>query len=256
MKIALVQSHIIWEDKERNLAKLEEILKDHPGADLYLLPEMSFTGFSMNTGITADRGTETADRVRELAIRHQTAIGFGWTRSAGEKCRNVYTIIGGDGGIAAEYVKIHPFSYSGEDDFFCGGDRIITANIGGIPFSVFICYDLRFPEVFRAVCEYVHAVIIPANWPEKRSVHWKTLLRARAIENQVYIFAVNCVGESGGTEYSGDSCVITPDGTIAEMLSGEEGMIMYEFCDDTERYREAFPVMKDRNRRFSIQELR
>ena len=246
MKIALIQSHIEWEDKARNLTKLEDVLTSHPGAELYLLPEMSFTGFSMNTALTADHGTETTDRVRELAVRHHTAIGFGWTRAAGEKCQNVYTIIGPDGKVITEYVKIHPFSYSGEDRYFTGGDRVITADIAGIPFSVFICYDLRFPEIFREICEDVHAVIIPANWPAKRAEHWKTLLRARAIENQVYIFAVNCAGETGGIPYSGDSCVIRPDGTIAASLSGAEGVVTYEFTDDTQAFRSVFPVLQDR----------
>ena len=79
-----------------------------------------------------------------------------------------------------------------------GGEKVVTYDVGGVPFSSFICYDLRLPEVFRAIADFVHAVIVPANWPAKRAEQWKTLLRARAIENQVYVFAVNCVGDMGG----------------------------------------------------------
>ena len=246
MKIALVQSHIFWEDKERNLAALESVLETERGADLYLLPEMSFTGFSMHTDRTAEQNRETAERVARLAVQHQTAIGFGWVRQAGEKCENVYSIINSRGDLVSEYVKIHPFSYSGEDKYFSGGSRTVIFEIDGIPFTVFICYDLRFPELFRAVCPDVHAVILPANWPAKRAEHWKTLLRARAIENQVYIFAVNCAGEMGGLTYSGDSCVIKPDGEVACMLSGRDGILCWDLTDDTDRYRKAFPVLQDR----------
>ena len=112
--------------------------------------------------------------------------------------------------------------------------------------AVFICYDLRFPELFRAVSDKVSAVIIPANWPAKRSKHWKTLLQARAIENQVYILAVNCQGDMNGQYYSGDSCIINPNGDILDSLSDCEGVIHFDLPDDVEQYRNSFPVLKDR----------
>ena len=92
------------------------------------------------------------------------------------------------------------------------------------------------------------AIIIPANWPAKRAEHWKALLKARAIENQVYIFAANCQGNIGGIYYSGDSCVINPDGQVLEMLSDQEGVIVYDLVDDVFLYRKAFPVLKDRRK--------
>ncbi|MBR6090809.1 MAG: hypothetical protein IKP86_12810 [Anaerolineaceae bacterium] len=245
MNIALVQSHILWEAKQRNIEKLEGLISANKDADLFLLPEMSFTGFSMNTSRTAEKHMETVTAMKRLACGHKVSLGFGWVRAAGEKCENVYTIIGKDGSTVSEYVKIHPFSRSGEDRYFRGGNRIDVYTIENIPFSTFICYDLRFPELFRQICREIHAVIIPANWPEKRSEHWKTLLRARAIENQIYIFAVNCAGEMNGIYYSGNSCVIAPDGELAMSLSGKEGVLKYNFIDDTERYRKAFPVLDD-----------
>ena len=245
MKIALVQTHIVWEDKITNISKLEKVISDNPDVDLFLLPEMSFTGFSMNTGKTADHREETKGRIKKIAIEHNVLVGFGWVRPAGKKCENVYTIIGKQGATITEYVKIHPFSWSGEDKYFKGGTEINIYEIQDIPFSTFICYDLRFPEIFRSVCNLVHAVIIPANWPSKRAEHWKTLLRARAIENQIYIFAINCVGNINGINYSGDSCVINPNGDMIEMLSNQEGVLKYDFIDDVPQFRKAFPVLQD-----------
>ncbi len=245
MKIALVQSHIEWEDKERNISRIDEIITDHSDSDFFLFPEMSFTGFSMNTVKTGEKKRETAAKICELAARHHVCIGFGWVRQTDEKCENVYSVTDRDGGIISEYVKIHPFSYSGEDRYFTGGNDVSVYKVEGIPFSSFICYDLRFPEIFRQVCKKTHAIIIPANWPAKRAEHWKTLLRARAIENQVYVFAVNCVGEMNGLYYSGDSCVIDPNGDIIMSLSDKEGVLEYDFTDDAEKYRKRFPVLDD-----------
>ena len=245
MKIALIQRQIIWEDKEKNISGIEKSISDNPDADLYLLPEMSFTGFSMNTSKTAEFGRETAARIGRIAVENDVSIGFGWVRYKGSKCENVYSIIDNNGNLISEYSKIHPFSYSGEDKYFSAGNRIEVFYIDEIPFSTFICYDLRFPELFRMICKDVHAVIIPANRPAKRSEHWKTLLRARAIENQVYIFAVNCVGIMNEVYYSGDSCIINPNGDVLMSLSDQEGVLKYDFIDDTDQYRKAFPVLND-----------
>ncbi len=245
MNIALVQSRIFWEDRERNLAKAEEYISCNPGTELFLFPEMSFTGFSMNTSKTAERDRETVNAVRKIAVQYGVSAGFGWVRQNGEKCENVYTILDHKGQIISEYVKIHPFSFAGEDKLFSGGTNLSVYRIGNIPFTTFICYDLRFPELFRQVCKEVHAIIIPANWPAKRAEHWKTLLRARAIENQVYIFAVNCAGEMNSVYYSGDSCIIDPNGDILMSLSGKEGILKFDFMDNTDRYRNVFPVLDD-----------
>ncbi len=248
MKIALIQTQIAWEDKEKNIRSAQNAIlnaADH-GARLALFPEMSFTGFSMNTDKTAEKKRETAERMLELAKRYGIAIGFGWVRDAGKKCENCYSIVDKDGSVLSEYVKIHPFSYSGEDQKFVGGKNIVTFELDGVSFSTFICYDLRFPEAFRMAAKDVSAFLVPANWPAKRAEHWKTLLRARAVENQAYVFSINCYGTSGGQYYSGDSCVINPNGDVLECLSDQEGMIFFDFCDDVREYRKSFPTLRDR----------
>ena len=270
IRISLVQPEIFFEQKDRNLKQAEAVIKEEvkAGTDLVLLPEMSFTGYSMDTrkvgevpvtqgagssvtpGAEASVGSEqtsTLNRVRDLARRYGLAIGFGWVAlPPGDLAENRYTIVDREGRVVNEFTKLHPFSYAGEDRYFRGGAGPVRYEMSGIPFTTMICYDLRFPEEFREVAGDVHAAVIPANWPASRSEHWKTLLRARAIENQIYIFAVNCVGIMDGQEYSGDSCVICPDGRVADMLSGKAGVLRYRFTDDTEAYREAFPVLKDR----------
>lgn len=250
MRIVLAQTNIVWEEKKRNIEKAKKIISAHNGTDVILFPEMSFTGFSMNTALTGESNCETVDIMCKIAQENQVSIGFGWVEKNLTGCRNIYTIIDNTGNIISSYAKIHPFSYSDEDKYFVGGENIERFELNGIPFTSFICYDLRFPELFRSVAETVHAVILPANWPAKRSEHWKTLLRARAIENQVYIFAINCVNNVGGQYYSGDSCVINPNGDVIEMLSDQEGVITYDFLDNVEEYREQFPVLRDKKQKF------
>lgn len=248
MKIALYQMHIIWEDKQANYLQLEAKLKEMKAKEieLFLLPEMSFTGFSMNTDVTKESHMETVGKMAEYAKQYHVAIGFGWVKDCGEKAENHYTIVNENGEILSDYAKIHPFSFSGEDKKFQGGDRIEHFKLKGIPFSSFICYDLRFPEIFQIASKETHVILVPANWPEKRREHWKCLLRARAIENQVYIIAVNCVGEIGGVEYSGDSCVINPNGEVLVQSSDKEGILMYQLKNDVNDFRDTFMIKNDR----------
>ena len=248
MRIALAQTSILWEGKDENIQFAISIIDDciHKKVDVVYFPEMSFTGFSMNTEVTGETDNYTINRMSEIANKSGVAIGFGWVEKIGGKCKNQYSVIDKNGVLLSTYAKIHPFSCLGEDKFFDGGNEITTFQIEDVPFSNFICYDLRFPELFRSVADKVHAIIIPACWPAKRSEHWKVLLKARAIENQVYIFAVNCQGDIGGIHYSGNSCIINPDGKILEMLSDKDGLVIYDFLDDVENYRSSFPVLKDR----------
>ena len=184
--------------------------------------------------------------MQQYAVQYHISIGFGWVKDCGEKSENHYTIVNKAGKIISDYAKIHPFSYSGEDIKFQGGNKIAVFELDNIKFSTFICYDLRFPEIFQAASKTANIIIVPANWPASRSEHWKCLLRARAIENQVYILAINCVGEVGGLHYSGDSCVINPNGEILMELSGQEGVLEYELLDDVGDFRNSFQVKNDR----------
>ena len=214
--------------------------------DLFLLPEMSFTGFSMNTKLTGEDGQETVHKMISFAKQYHMAIGFGWVKNRIEKAENHYTVVHKDGTIISDYVKIHPFSFAGEDQKFSGGDKIVLFKLDGIVFSTFICYDLRFPEIFQIASKKADVIIVSANWPERRRDQWRILLQARAIENQVYIIAVNCVGDTGNVIYSGDSCVINPDGQRIVDSFRQEIILEYELKNDVKDFRKCFQMKNDR----------
>lgn len=248
MLIAICQYNIKWEAKTENLERASSFIKAAASkhADIILFPEMSLTGFSMNILNTGETVDNTVKQIRRLAKANGICIGIGWVRLSGSKGENHYTIIGNTGEVISDYVKIHPFSYAKEDDYFASGDMLTHFDICGMPCSNFICYDLRFPEIFQAVSDRAKLIIVPANWPKRRAEHWKCLLRARAIENQVYIVGINCVGKVGDLDYSGDSCVINPQGDILCTLSEEEGLLYQEIKDNVQRYRDSFRVKDDR----------
>ena len=257
MRIALVELNIEWENKKANFDKLENIISSisEEKADLLLLPEMSFTGFSMNVAKTKDSDMETVDHIKDLSCKTEMAIGAGWVKEGDKLCENHYSIIYGNEQLL-DYVKIHPFSYSKEDNFFMGGNKISYCKYKDFDIGVQICYDLRFPEPFQALSKSTSLIIVPANWPQKRREHWNTLLKARAIENQVYIAGINCAGEIGGLMYSGDSQLINPNGDICNAKVIEVGssdkVLIYDIKNDVPSYRDSFPTKDDRKEQLYI----
>lgn len=246
MKIGIYQPHIIWENKKANIEAFQRVLESNQDTfDLILLPEMSFTGFSMNTVVTGEDNNDTITAVSELSRRFRSTIGFGWVKHKSD-CENHYTVVDCEGRVLSDYIKIHPFSYSGENDHFTSGTELSFFELSDICFATLICYDLRFPELFRIASRKADAIIVPANWPEKRNAHWETLIRARAIENQVYMIGINCVGNIGNVEYCGCSCVIAPDGTELMKVKGAEALARIELNNDVQKYREEFPTYRDR----------
>lgn len=254
MRVALGQLQLYWEDKQANLKKVEAYLQllEEKKTELFLLPEMSLTGFSMNTEDTKESEKETVGKIQKLAEKYHTAIGAGWVKDAGALCENHYSIVTPEGEIL-DYAKLHPFRFAGESEYFQGGSALPVCEYGDFRMGVQICYDLRFPEPFQILSGRTELIVVPANWPAARSGHWKCLLKARAIENMVYIAGVNCAGESGGLAYSGDSGIYAPDGaklkceTISLSEScPEEQVQIFDLENDVYRYRECFPVKEDR----------
>lgn len=250
MIVALAQTQILWEDKERNLEKAASFMSNakQQGADIIFFPEMSLTGFSMNTELTAEESLP--ETIKRLCRENQIAVGIGWTKRGEKKAENHYAVVNKDGNICLDYAKIHPFSYAGEADAFHGGDEILSCQLGGYSFSVFICYDLRFPELFQIASQKSDIIVVPANWPAKREEHWKTLLKARAIENQSYVLGINCVGMIGGIMYNGYTSAYSPEGECLAALSGEEGVVTVELQHDELEIRNSFPVKQDRKWKF------
>ncbi|MBE5899969.1 MAG: carbon-nitrogen family hydrolase [Lachnospiraceae bacterium] len=252
MIIALLETNIYWEDKEKNIKKvkddIERIMYSYD-VDLICLPEMSFTGFSMSVEKTMDVNNETIERMKEFACNYNTGIAFGWVESKGSIFLNHYSLVD-KSRVLLDYVKIHPFSYGGEADVFAGGDELGAVRMSGFTVAFQICYDLRFPELFQILSKQADLIIVPANWPSKREDHWDVLLHARAIESQVYIAGVNCKGCINEMEYPGNSCLIAPDGKDVESIdvatiNGDIARIYY-LSNDVKKYRESFPVKKDR----------
>ena len=161
MKIALGQMHIRWEDKAANLARVEswaELLKEK-NIDLFVLPEMSLTGFSMHTELTKETDKITVAEAEKLARNYQMAVGIGWVKDEGKFCENRYSIVTPEGEIL-EYTKLHPFSYSGEDRYFQGGTVLPVCEYRGYHLGVQICYDLRFPEAFQALSRQADLILV------------------------------------------------------------------------------------------------
>lgn len=250
MKTAIVQSNIIFENKKYNIERAYEFIAraSDEGVDIILFPEMSFTGFSMNVFLTGETDGYTVGLMCNAAKKYNIAIGFGYVRLFDGKGENRYCITDSSGKVLSDYTKIHSFAIGGERADFCSGNSLPdTASVCGVNISPFICYDLRFPEIFRAVTDRTDIITVAANWPAARREHWKTLLRARAIENQAYIIGINCVGTQDGIRYSGDSAVIDPLGnTLAESRPYSEELIFCDIPDNVSQLRNDFPALESR----------
>jgi predicted amidohydrolase len=251
MKIALFQSNIVWEDPQANFDRAEPQIKAAAaaGAQLILLPEMFGCGFSMNTQAIAEAPDgPTASFLRRCAKTYGLWVGATFPRLAedAERPTNRFLLAGPDGS-EVNYDKIHPFSFAKEDQFYTAGTEFVHASIAGVRCTLFVCYDLRFADEFWNTADETDAYLIVANWPDKRREHWRTLLRARAIENQAYVAAVNRVGEGSGLNYSGDSVVLDPWGAPLCEANKDEVLLLADI--DAERVADArakFPIRADR----------
>jgi predicted amidohydrolase len=252
MRIALISLSQAWEDKPQNFATCRSFLdraKDER-AELAVFPEMTLTGFSMNTSLTAeDRNNSwTVNGFQQLAREYRLAVIFGVAFRDGAKAMNNAVVVDSNGDVCATYSKIHPFSFSGEEVYFNAGDSLAQCDIGGVKYGLTICYDLRFPELYAALGKSCEVIVNIANWPVKRVSHWAALLKARAIENQVYIVGVNRIGSDGvGLVYAKSSQIVSPNGDLLESLLAEEQFDLLELNPaDGAEFRRAFSTTQDR----------
>ena len=211
LSVAALQFNIKLGDIESNLNQATTGLKlvSAAGARLAVLPEMWSAGYDYRR--LNDHAGETP-RILELLCqlsRDQDMVIVGsLPEKVGDKIFNTATVIDG-GKIKGSYRKLHMFSTMGEDRFLSPGDStlVVPTSIGRI--GVAICYDLRFPELFRKMAlEGAEVICVPAEWPIPRQEHWRTLLRARAIENQLFVVAANCCGIQGKLEFCGMSLIL------------------------------------------------
>lgn len=256
MKVFCCQFDIAWEDKPANFERVRKMLAAArpPARSLVLLPEMFATGFSMDVPRIAEAdGGPTDSFLVGMADELQIDILAGVVRR-GEDARGSNEAVGFDttGRAFVRYQKLHPFTFGGEAAAFRRGERVQTISWQGVKVSPFICYDLRFPEVFRvATRQGAELLAVIANWPASRESHWVTLLRARAIENQAYVAAVNRCGSDPNVEYSGRSLIVDPRGEILADGGNREGVISAEIdIDGLRSYRRQFPVLGDMRSEF------
>ena len=250
LKMAAIQMEIEWENKSLNFKKLDSIFANLPERDLILLPETFATGFTMKGKSYAEpRGGETETFLQSWARKTGALVGGGWMEQNGSgNPYNTFSLYTPDGTVF-RYRKIHPFSYAGEDRHFSSGDRIISLDWKGFQITPFICYDLRFPEIFRKTVGKTDLYLVIANWPSPRIHHWMTLLKARAIENQAYVLGVNRVGVAGKIQklyHNGYSGLFHPFGGDTILQSEREDVLLVTISGkELKKVREEFPYLKD-----------
>jgi omega-amidase len=256
MKVYCVQLDQAWEDKTANYAKAEQLLRQEnpePGS-LVVLPEMFPTGYSIHIDTTtAEEPEKTEVFLAGLARKHSCWVMSGNAeKRESPKGANVSITFNPDGKKVCGFTKLHPVPVYNENKYYDRGMEIVTFPCNGFSISPFICYDLRFPEIFRiASLQGADLLVVIANWPAGRINHWLTLLQARAIENQAYVVGVNRCGKDPNLEYPGRSAIFDPQGTCLVDAGGEETIVQAELNPETVmEWRKSFPALDDARREF------
>ena len=250
--VTVIQTNLHWEDKKANLQMLEEKIgniKDR--TEVVVLPEMFSTGFSMKPEQLAETMEgETVQWMKRVAAERKIILTGSVIIKENDNYFNrlIWMLPNGQSGI---YDKRHRFAFAGEDKHYTAGNKRLIASVKGWKINLQVCYDLRFPVWARQQSqsegpEY-DVLIYVANWPERRSLAWKTLLQARAIENQCYVIGVNRVGNDGNKIYhSGDSMIIDPMGEVMYHKKDDEDVFTISLDKEhLKTIREKLPFLKD-----------
>jgi omega-amidase len=255
LHIALIQMDIAIGEPDKNYTQLEKLLNEAVSSetrpDVILFPEMWNTGYAL-TEIheLADKdGARTKAFLSDFAQKNNVnLIGGSIADKRGNQVLNTIYAFDRQGQEIAEYSKIHLFRLMDEEKFLHSGDQLGRFELEGVPAGAMICYDIRFPELARKLAlDGARILFVPAEWPHPRLHHWRTLLMARAIENQMYVVSCNRVGTSGTTNFFGHSMVIDPWGEV--LVEGDEReAVLHASIDLNEvvRVRGKIPVFEDR----------
>ena len=219
LRVGVTELNIGFENREEAKKCCLEVMEEASanGVELLVFPEMTLTGFTMRPWLyaeswDADNIPDSVSFFMENSRKYKMQMAFGYIRAVmadsdkmdDETKEPVYenrlVLVDGEK-VVLDYAKIHPFSYSGEDKVYRAGEKLVQAQLKDIRIGGYICYDLRFPEIFSAMRDQYEVIMVIANWPETRAEQWETLLKARAIENQAYVIAVNRVGDGDGLHY-------------------------------------------------------
>jgi omega-amidase len=254
MRVAILQLDLVWEDKAANLAQIDaELAALQQPIDWVVLPEMFTTGFSMNAAALAEptdlQKSPTLKAMHKWAQRYRAVVFGSMIAMENGQYYNRMMVVSPNGDQLF-YDKINLFGLGNETAHYTAGKQRIFLQHAEWIATPLICYDLRFPEVARNAKingkPLYDALIYVANWPATRAEHWRTLLRARAIENQAYCIGVNRVGTDGnGLTYSGDSAVIDPLGNTVAEITGKSGTLVVEISKShLDMVREKLPFLK------------
>jgi predicted amidohydrolase len=249
MRVYCCQSDIVWENKVANFARVRAMLHDARLARgaMVVLPEMFATGFSPDLQhIAEDQNGPTGKFLEQMARELGVCITAGVVvRDGADKMHNRAVVYDASGTLVASYAKLHPFRPGGEKT--TPGDQVVTFACGPFTAAPFVCYDLRFPEIFRhAVRRGAELLLVLANWPTSRLSHWTALLQARAIENQAYVAGVNRCGSDLEHVYGGKSMIVDPRGQI--LAQAQDGAVVLGADIDLEILRvcrREFPALTD-----------
>ncbi len=251
LTVSLIQTNLYWEDKTANLRMLNEKIAAVPAsAQVIFLPEMFSTGFSMEPQHLAEAmDGATVAWMKDRAVRYRKIIcGSVIIEEDGHYFNRLIWMM--PDGTHYHYDKRHLFGFAGEDKKYTPGNKRLIVQVNGWKICLMVCYDLRFPVWARQQPDPYDILVYIANWPERRSLAWKTLLQARAIENQCYVIGVNRVGNDGHQiEHKGYSSLIDPLGNIILQEAGTEGIFTHVLEKETlQAVRRQFPFLNDGDR--------
>jgi predicted amidohydrolase len=252
LNITLAQMNIALGDVRRNMGRAEELVAEaaRRGSHLVLLPELWTTGYALSQGkeLASTLNTGTFAEVSALALQHKISVVGSMLEKRGTAVANTAAFMAPNGRSMGVYRKLHLFRLMDEDRWLQPGEAPLALDLPWGRTGIAICYDLRFPELFRRYSvDGAKIILIPAEWPMPRIEHWRTLLQARAIENQCYIVACNTVGEIGDTVFGGHSMIVDPWGKIVVEAGEQPQTLTVDIeMDLVDEVRKRIPIFEDR----------
>lgn len=251
-KISLAQLHICGGEPDQNLKTAVQMVESaaRSGSQFILFPELWSTGYDLaNASRLALRSPEILAELSRLSSQNQIYIGGSLLEAVGQKLYNTFSWIAPAAAEIPTYRKIHLFRLMDEEKWLAAGDALQAVPAPWGQTGLAICYDLRFPELFRRYAvQGAHGLALSAEWPARRVAHWQTLLKARAIENQCFVFGTNCVGPVFNEQFGGCSAAVTPWGEVlVEGSPTNEELLTAEIDTEVlEQARSFLPVFQDR----------
>jgi omega-amidase len=253
VKISIIQSDIVFGQPEKNIQrtveKLQQAMKDRP--DVIVLPELWSTGYDLTRihEIGDREGQEIQKLFSSFALEHGVNLVLGSVAEVrDEGVYNTSYVFNREGTVTCSYSKVHLFRLMEEEKYLAPGVQNGRFALDGVSAAVMICYDIRFPEFTRKLAlGGTKILFVPAEWPHPRLHHWRTLLMARAIENQMFVVACNRVGHGAGTDFFGHSMVINPWGEV--IVEGDEGEAILTAevrIEEVDEVRKKIPIFEDR----------